>query len=430
MIAISLGALFLLLLLLLSTTVLCFCYQRRNLKHTLNTHPTRTARSERPYQEVSQGNQVIVDDVAHIYTNDTTAQPPQPQSNHDETYRMYDIIANESAQLNHYHEVPHDIAEISQPRARPSAAQSDRVYDTVTNVQMSDELALYNTLDHSRSSRQCAITHPSQQGNTTHPSQQGDTTHPSQQGDTTHPSQQGNTTHPSQQGNTTHPSQQGDTTHPSQQGDTTHPSQQGDTTHPSQQGDTTHPSQQGDTTHPSQQGDTTHPTQQGDTTHPSQQGDTTHPTQQGDTTHPPQQGDTTHPPQQGEADVDSSEQEVPYDTLQYTMRNRTSQEDTHTPVDTQGLYHTPQATPQALYSTLDVTDSFQHRIVNGYKYTVVTKKPKTTTEDAITTPENTTEKTAPQDTSEPCDTELNDAEYSAVTRMQLAPQNSVQEDPN
>ena len=75
--------------------------------------------------------------------------------------------------------------------------------------------------------------------------------------------------------------------------------------------------------------------------------------------------------------VNISELEVPYDTLQYTMKNRTSQEDTHTPVDTQGVYdkiNIPQATPQALYSTPDVPNTIQHRIVNGCKYTVVTKK--------------------------------------------------------
>ena len=374
--------------------MLCFCYQRRKYKHTLNTHPIRTARSERPYQEVTHGNPMIMDE-----TDNTTVriQPPQPQSDHDETYRMYDIIANENA---HYHEVPHGTAEISlpSPESRPSAA----LYDTVTNVQMSSgsdgALALYNTLDHTLPSRQCAITHPTQQGDTTHPSQQGDTTHPPQQGDTTHPPQQGDTIHTSQQGDTTHPLQQGDTTHPLQQGDTTHPSQQGDTTHPSQQGDTTHPPQQGDTTHTSQQGDTTHTSQH-------------------------KNGDTTHP-QQGEAsDTHNSEQEVPYDTLQYTMKNRTSQEDTHTPVDTQGVYdkiNIPQTTPQALYSTLDVTENFQHRIVNGCKYTVVTK-PKTnatTTGDIVTTPESTTETTAAWDISEPCGTE-----HSVVTRMQLAPQN-------
>ena len=64
------------------------------------------------------------------------------------------------------------------------------------------------------------------------------------------------------------------------------------------------------------------------------------------------------------------------------MKNRTSQEDTHTPVDTQRLYHKiniPQATPQALYNSLDVPDNFKHRIVNGCKYTMVTKKCKAST---------------------------------------------------
>ena len=80
----------------------------------------------------------------------------------------------------------------------------------------------------------------------------------------------------------------------------------------------------------------------------------------------------------------SSELETTYDTLQYTIR--ASQEDTDTPVDTQGLYdntNTSQVTPQALYGTLGVSNSFEHRIVNGCVYAVVTKKlkPKTVTVD-------------------------------------------------
>ena len=373
MIVISLSSLFLFLLLLLSTTVLCFCYQKRNLKHTLNTQATGGAQPERPYQEILIDE---VNNVPHIYSNlqdSTIGQPPQSDE-------MYDTIASEN-------EVPQGTA-----KSRQHLTEAKEVI--------------------------------------THSSPHGDTTHPSQQGDTTHPPQQGDTIHPPQQGDTIHLSQQGDTTHPSQQGDTTHPQQQGDTTHPQQQGDTTHPSQQGDTTHPQQQGDTTHPPQQGDTTHPPQQGDTTHPPQQGDTTHLPQQGDTIESSLHGE---DSSEL---YDTLQYTMKNRTSQEDTHTTVDTEGLYHkinTPQATPQALYNSLDVPDNFKHRIVNGSKYTMVTKKCKastrnvTTTKDicginkSITTPDSTTESIAPQDTNnelcdtEPCDTEPSDTwDHSVV----------------
>ena len=113
------------------------------------------------------------------------------------------------------------------------------------------------------------------------------------------------------------------------------------------------------------------------------------------TTHPSQQGDTTHAPQQSKArtsDADSSELEVPYDTLQYTMKNRTSQE-THTPVDSQGVYDKINTTPQALYSTLDVPGTIQHRIMNGCKYTVVTKHKASSTTDNHTSGAITSEGT-------------------------------------
>ena len=108
---------------------------------------------------------------------------------------------------------------------------------------------------------------------------------------------------------------------------------------------------------------------------------TTHPSLEGDATHLLQYGNTTHPSPHGETStsyVDDSELETTYNTLQYT---RSSQEDTHTPVDTQELYeniNSQQATLQALYSTLDVSDSSdqEHRIVNGCVYAVVTNKSK------------------------------------------------------